>query len=168
MWSVWLVFCDCGFHSYCPLRIRIRGLWKPPDGKNWLWGTLGLVLMDRAMLSIIFCWWVGLCSLPVVWPKAKQWEGYGNGNLLQKGLCQHCCIQCPYRVAGHCHPGLHWRFLDTQRQVLISLMSGHYFFLLGPGAHRFVCALQESISLVLWKFYNQIPLASKIKFPGGS
>ena len=32
----------------------------------------------------------------------------------------------------------------------------------------FVCALQESVSLVLWKFCNQIPLASKVKFPGGS
>ena len=33
---------------------------------------------------------------------------------------------------------------------------------------RFMCALKESVSPVLWKFYNQIPLASKVKFPGGS
>ena len=32
----------------------------------------------------------------------------------------------------------------------------------------FVCALQESVSLVLWMFCNQIPLAFKVKFPGGS
>ena len=32
----------------------------------------------------------------------------------------------------------------------------------------FVCALQESVSGVLWKFYNQITLAFKVKFPGGS
>ena len=31
----------------------------------------------------------------------------------------------------------------------------------------FVCALQESVSPVLCKFCNQIPLASKVKFPGG-
>ena len=31
--------------------IRIRGLWKLPDGKDWLWGKLGLVLMGGAMLS---------------------------------------------------------------------------------------------------------------------
>ena len=36
MRSVWLVFCDCGFHSVCPLTIRIRGLWKLPDGRDWL------------------------------------------------------------------------------------------------------------------------------------
>ena len=35
-------------------------------------------------------------------------------------------------------------------------------------AQSFVCALQESVSPVLWKFCNQIPLASKVKFPGGS
>ena len=43
--------------------------------------------------------------------------------------------------------------------------------LLSPGswcAQGFVCALQESVSPVLWKFCNQIPLASKLKFPGGS
>ena len=29
--------------------IRIRGLWKLPDGRDWLRGKLGLVLMGRAM-----------------------------------------------------------------------------------------------------------------------
>ena len=32
----------------------------------------------------------------------------------------------------------------------------------------FVCALQESVSPVLWKFCNQILLAFEIKFSGGS
>ena len=31
--------------------IRIRGLWKLPDGRDWLRGKLGLVLMGGAMLS---------------------------------------------------------------------------------------------------------------------
>ena len=42
---------------------------------------------------------------------------------------------------------------------------------LSPGswyAQGFVCALQESVSPILWKFCNQIPLASKVKFAGGS
>ena len=33
---------------------------------------------------------------------------------------------------------------------------------------RFYLALQESFSLVLFKFCSQIPLASKVKFPGDS
>ena len=43
--------------------------------------------------------------------------------------------------------------------------------LLSPGswyAQGFVCVSQESVSLVLWKFCNQVPLACKVKFPGGS
>ena len=44
-------FCDCGFHSVCPLMRRIRGLRKLPDGREGLRGKLGLVLMGRAMLT---------------------------------------------------------------------------------------------------------------------
>ena len=35
-------------------------------------------------------------------------------------------------------------------------------------AQDFVCALQKSVSPVLWKFCNQILLAFEVKFPGGS
>ena len=30
--------------------MRIRGLWKLPDGRDWLWGKLGLAL-GKAMLK---------------------------------------------------------------------------------------------------------------------
>ena len=43
--------------------------------------------------------------------------------------------------------------------------------LFSPGswcAQGLICALQESVSLVLCNFCNQIPLASKVKFSGGS
>ena len=43
--------------------------------------------------------------------------------------------------------------------------------LLSPGSwgtQGFVCSLRESISLVMWKFCNQIPLAFKVKFSGVS
>ena len=51
MWSIWLVFCDCGFHSVWWLGIR--GLWKLPDWRDWLQsvGRLGLALVGKAMLS---------------------------------------------------------------------------------------------------------------------
>ena len=29
----------------------VRSLWKLPDGRDWLWGKLGLVLMGGAVLS---------------------------------------------------------------------------------------------------------------------
>ena len=34
-------------------QIRIRGLWKLPNGRDWLRGKLGFVLMGRAMRSSV-------------------------------------------------------------------------------------------------------------------
>ena len=68
------------------------------------------------------------------------------------------------------NPRLCQRLLDTHRQVWVSLLWDHCSFLLGPDAHKVIfCALQVSVSPVLCKFYkfrNQIPLASKVKFSG--
>ena len=47
MWSVSLVFCDCGFYSVCPLIDNDKRLM----GAFWLRRKLGLVLMGRAMFS---------------------------------------------------------------------------------------------------------------------
>ena len=81
----------------------------------------------------------------------------------------NCCSQCPYPTAGHYE---HMPLPETPRvsqaiwdqSLLVSLF-------LSPGSWRtqgFDFALQESVSPVLWKFCNHIPLAFKIKFPGGS
>ena len=50
-------------------------------------------------------------------------------------------------------PRLHWRLLDTCGQVLVNLVGS---LLLSPGslcAQAFVCALQESVSSVLCRFW---------------
>ena len=61
------------------------------------------------------------------------------------------------------------RLLDTHRPSMAqSLVESLILF---PGSwctQGFVCALQESVCPVLWKFSNQIPLAFKVNFPGGS
>ena len=44
------------------------------------------------------------------------------------------------------NPRLCWRLLDTARQASVSLLWGHCSFLLDSGAHKVVCALQESVS----------------------
>ena len=44
-------FLYCDFQSVCPLVEKIRGLWKLPDGRHWLKGNLGLVLLGWAMIS---------------------------------------------------------------------------------------------------------------------
>ena len=50
MRSDWLVFCDCGFHSVCPLMDKKKRLM---EASRWerLRRKLGLVLMGGAMLS---------------------------------------------------------------------------------------------------------------------
>ena len=46
-------------------------------------------------------------------------------------------------------PCLHWRLLDTHRQFWVSLLWGHWSFLLGPGVHKF----QWLRTLELWLRY---------------
>ena len=63
-------------------------------------------------------------------------------------------------------PCLHWRLLDTHRQVWVNLLWGHCSFLLGPYVHKvlFVPSVCEvSVSPDLCKLCNQIPLAFKVK-----
>ena len=43
---LWLWFSFC-----LPLKDKVKSLRKFPDGRDWLWGKLCLVLMGRAMLS---------------------------------------------------------------------------------------------------------------------
>ena len=76
-------------------------------------------------------------------------------------------FSAPDPTAGHFRPT---PLLETpghsQANLAHSLVRT---LLLSPGSwctQGFVCALQESVSPVLWKFCNQIPLASKVKFSG--
>ena len=51
---------------------RIRGLWKFSDGRDWLRGELGFVLMGKAMLSkSLIQFSVDGCSFPVYLPGAR-------------------------------------------------------------------------------------------------
>ena len=106
--------------------------------------------------------------------------GRGYGNLLKKDLCQHTMppripiFSVPDPTTGHCGvmslletPG-HSQENLAQSLVGTLLLSHDSWYVQG-----FVCALQESVSLVLWKFCSQISLASKMKnvaakFPAGS
>ena len=80
---------------------RIRSLWKLPDGRDWLRGKLGLVQMDRAMLSksLIQFSVDGQGYVPSMLFDVRPNYGGGNsdnGNLLPMGPCTHCHIQCPW------------------------------------------------------------------------
>ena len=73
-----------------------------------------------------------------------------------------CCLAWGQTI----NPHLQQRLLQIHRQVWLSLLWGHCSFLLVHAG--FICALQESVSPVLWKFRSETPLVFKVKFPGSS
>ena len=114
---------------------------------------------------------MGLCSLSVVCLRPNYGRGNsGNASLLQKDLCRHAT---PPRAVAVGVPGPVSTQVsaedsrNSQASLAQSLLS-HCSFLWVLVCTRFCCALQESFPPVLWKFCSQIPLAFKIKFPGGS
>ena len=69
----------------------------------------------------------------------------------------HCLLMPPVETPGHSQNSL--------AQFLVgSLLLSHFSWC----TQCFVCALQESVSPVLYKFCNQITLAFNVKFPGVS
>ena len=78
-------------------------------------------------------------------------------------------LSAPDPEAGHSQPTPP---PETPGHSLASLGQSFVGSLLLSAGSRcpqgFVCVLQESLSTVLCKFCNQIPLASKVKLPGGS
>ena len=63
--------------------IRTRSLWKLPDGRDWLRGKLGLVLMGRAMLSKWDGWMASLTQWTWVWVSYRSWSWTGRPGVLQ-------------------------------------------------------------------------------------
>ena len=71
--------------------MRIRGLWKLPCGKDWLWVKLVLALVGKAMLSksLIQFSVEGQSCVPFLYFGLMSNYGRGNGSngdLLQKDL----------------------------------------------------------------------------------
>ena len=99
MWSVWLVFCGCGFHSVCPLMDEDKRLWKLPGGRDWLWVKLALALVRRAMLSY--------CS--------------DVSRSLQPHWLQHARLPCPSLSPGVCSNSCllsQWCYLTISSSVV--------------------------------------------------
>ena len=98
MWSVWLVFCVCGFPY--PLTGKDKRLMEASWWERWLWGKLGLVLMGGAMLSKS---WIQFsidepgCVPSLLFDLRPNYGGGNreNGDLLQKVPCMNCHTQCP-------------------------------------------------------------------------
>ena len=96
-----------------------------------------------------------------------------NGDL-HEGLCclalpRTAAVSSPVTVAGHCWPTpLHKTLKHSQVGLTQSPVGSLH---LSPGswcAQILFCVLQEFLfPLILQKFFNQIPLAFKVRFPRG-
>ena len=91
------------------------------------------------------------------------------GTSFKRSYARTLVLSAPDPAAGHCRPmSLPETPGHSQASLGQSLVGS---LLLSPGScfvKGFVSALQESVFPVLWKYCNQIPLASKVKFPGDS
>ena len=158
MWSDWLVFCDCGFQSVCPLMENDTRLMEASWWERLTVGETGSCSDGQAVLSkslIQFSVDGRGCVPSLLFSLKPNYGGDNedNGHLLQKVPCMHYFTQCPWPCS---RPPLTRRLLDTHRQVWVSLLWGHCEHTVSPGswcAQGFVCALQESVSPVLCKFW---------------
>ena len=93
----------------------------------------------------------------------------GDGYLLQMVPFRHFHTQCPRPCSRppltHASTGDFWTLIASLGQSLVGsqLLSPRFLC-----TQAFICGLKKSVSPVLWKFCNQIPMASKIRSSGGS
>ena len=94
-----------------------------------------------------------------------------SGGLLQKVLCVHCHTQCLRPCSRppqtHASTGDSGTLMGKSGSVFCGV-TPLFSWVLVCTRFCLACVCQESVSPGLWKFCNQIPLASKVKFPGGS
>ena len=148
MWSVWLVFCDCGFHFVCPLINKDKRFMEASSFERLTEGETGSCSDGQGhaqyIFNPIFCWWVGLSSLLFgLRPKLSPTP----------------------ETSGH------------SQVILVQFLVGTPYLFPGSWCSQgFVCALQESVSPVLWRFWikshwppksNSLGVLSPfVRFPG--
>ena len=106
---------------------------KVPDGRDWLRGKLGLVLMGGAMLSKslfqFFCWLWG-CIPSLLFDLRPNYGGSNEDKGPMKALLHALPLTLQQATTSARDS------LDTHRQVWVSLFWGHCSLLLGPGVHK--------------------------------
>ena len=128
--------------------MRIRGLWKPPDERN------GGAVLNKSLIQFSVD---GQGCVPSRLFDLRPNYGGGNedkGDLLQKVLWMHCRTQCPRPCIRRHQP---MSPPETSRHSWANLgqsLVGSLLF--SPGswcAQGLVCALQDSVSPIMCKFW---------------
>ena len=183
MWPVWLVSCDCGFHSICPLmdedkRFMETSWWEGPP--VWKTGSCSDGWdHPQYIFNPIFCW----CGVVVV-PPCSLASGQTIAGVMVvmvtsfKGLTpvqcssQDCCGQCSWPLAGHCQPTPPSETSGHSQASLVQPLVGS--LLLSPGSwctQGFVVPLkslfpQSFESFVIKSLQSQIPSGFSGPLPG--
>ena len=100
MWSVRLVFCNCGFHSVCPLMEKDKRLMEASCWERLTVGETRSCSSEWAMLSkslIQFSVDGQGCVPSLLFDLRPNCGGVNdnNGDLLHKVPCTHWGTQCP-------------------------------------------------------------------------
>ena len=156
MWLVWIVFCDCGFHSLCPLIDRDKRLMEASwwerltEGQTGSWfdgcGHQYGHVFSKSLIQFSVDGRACVPSLLLDLRPNYGGDNEDNGALLQKVPWCTAALRASDPAAGHRRPtppleipGYSWACL------------GQFFvrsLLLSPGswcAQGFVGALQESV-----------------------
>ena len=161
--------------------MRIRSLCKLPGMRDWLWGSLDLSLVDRAMFSkplikfsadgwgcalalqlVLRQSYLGVCCVydraidSMVAHTATSSKRTDANMLLLPGVLLPVPLTLQQAAVSPCFVGDSQTLTGMSGSVSLG-MTAPFSWVCWP--QDFVCALQESVSPVLWKFCNQIPLA---------
>ena len=154
MWSVLLVFCDCGFHSVCLLMDKAKRLVEASWWEGLAVGESGScsdvgggAMLSKYLIQFSVDWWGDVASLLF---GLRPNDSRGNGrsvNLLEKDLCQHSCIQCPWPhgspLSTHTSTGDSWTLTSKSGSVSCGVTPFSWC------TQGFVCVLQECFPRVL-------------------
>ena len=113
------------FYSVCLLMEKAKRLRKLPDGRDWLWRKLGLVLMGGAIFSksLIQFFVNGWDCVPSLLFDLRPNCGEGNeknGDLLQKVPCTPAALRdldLQQATANQASTGDSWTLTDTSGSI---------------------------------------------------
>ena len=121
---------------------------------NTDWGVTGSYSDGQGhaqwIFNTVFCWWVDLCPFPIIYLGVPSLLFTWGQTILEVMKIMvtsfkrsHACtaaLSAPNPATGH-----HWPTPQTPGYSLVSLLWGHWSFLLGPGAQKVLFVPNKSL-----------------------
>ena len=147
MWSVWLVFCDCSFHSVGLLMDKDKKLMEA-DVRDWLRGKLGLVLHKSLIRFLVD----GQGCFPSLFQTMVEvMKIMVTSFRTSHELLHWVPPRCSRPTLNHTFAGDSWTLTGKSRSVSFGITAPFCWVLVHP---TFCLSLQESVSPFLCKFWQ--------------